>query len=327
MVHSTCPSCGTSIPDPAWHFCPSCGSRLPGVRGQDFPAAPAAGFHRQIPAILVAAGLLLVLAGAIMLMQGPVSRPVPVPAAAEAGTLAAVSVTPKVPGTPGNGMPQGLFPADLNNTGNAGGREPPVNTTPAEPGLSRTSTYTGPVETISGTPPYTYNAPAMGSSTEVPVINTTSLAARVHELVNGARQEHGLSALGTEAALASVARAHSADMAAHGYFGHVNLQEMDPTARGAAAGYTCRKDYDTYYTYGIAENLFAMYRYDSVLFLDGMATEYEWNTEEMIAEATVNSWMNSTDHRDNILDASLKREGIGVAISEDDLVFVTEDFC
>jgi uncharacterized protein YkwD len=93
----------------------------------------------------------------------------------------------------------------------------------------------------------------MGSSPEVPVINAPSLAARVHELVNRVRQEHGLSALGTDVELASIARAHSTDMASHGYFGHVNLQEMNPTARGAAAGYTCRKDYDTYYAYGIAE--------------------------------------------------------------------------
>jgi uncharacterized protein YkwD len=167
----------------------------------------------------------------------------------------------------------------------------------------------------------------MGSSPEIPVISTTSLEARVHELVNKARQENGRQALGTDTALASIARAHSADMAAHGYFGHVNLQERDPTARGAAAGYTCRKDYDSYYTYGIAENLFATYRYDSVLFVDGKATGYEWNTEEAIAEETVEAWMNSPDHRENLLDPDLLREGIGVAISEDDLVFVTEDFC
>jgi uncharacterized protein YkwD len=262
-----------------------------------------------------------------MLMQGTAPRPVPISAAAEAVTLATISVKPEAPGIPGNIMTPGPSPADRNKTGNASGREPPVNATSTKPAPSRSSAYTAPEETISGTPPYTYDGPAMGSSPEVPVINTTSLAARVHELVNRARQEHGLSALGTDAALASIARAHSADMAAHGYFGHVNLQEMDPTARGTAAGYTCRKDYDTYYTYGIAENLFAMYRYDSVLFVNDMATEYRWNTEEKIAEATVGGWMNSTDHRDNILDASLGREGIGVAISADDLVFVTEDFC
>jgi uncharacterized protein YkwD len=167
----------------------------------------------------------------------------------------------------------------------------------------------------------------MGSNPGVPVINATSLAARVHELVNSARQENGRSALGTDPALASIARAHSEDMASHGYFGHVNLQERDPTARGAAAGYTCRKDYDTYYTYGIAENIFATYRYGSVLFLGTSAVDYEWKTEEAIANETVDAWMNSPDHRENILDKGMVREGIGVAISKDDLVFVTEDFC
>jgi uncharacterized protein YkwD len=116
-------------------------------------------------------------------------------------------------------------------------------------------------------------------------------------------------------------------MAAQRYFGHVNLQERDPTARGAAVGYTCRKDYDSYYTYGIAENLFATYRYNSVLFVDKRAIEYDWNTEEAIAEETVDAWMNSPDHWENLLDPGMVREGIGIALSKDDLVFVTEDFC
>jgi uncharacterized protein YkwD len=37
--------------------------------------------------------------------------------------------------------------------------------------------------------------------------------------------------------------------------------------------------------------------------------------------------MNSPGHRDNLLDPGMDREGIEVAISDDDLVFVTEDFC
>jgi uncharacterized protein YkwD len=37
--------------------------------------------------------------------------------------------------------------------------------------------------------------------------------------------------------------------------------------------------------------------------------------------------MNSPNHRDNILDKGMAREGIGVAIGDNDLVFVTEDFC
>jgi uncharacterized protein YkwD len=167
----------------------------------------------------------------------------------------------------------------------------------------------------------------MGGSHEVPVINATSLEARVHTLVNKARQENGRTALGTDLRLTAIARAHSTDMAANGYFGHVNLQEMDPTARGTAAGYTCHKDYETYYTYGIAENIFATYRYNSVLFSGSRAVDYDWKAGEAIANETVAAWMNSPDHRENLLDPGMVQEGIGVAISKDDLVFVTEDFC
>ncbi|WP_292348632.1 MULTISPECIES: CAP domain-containing protein [unclassified Methanoregula] len=162
---------------------------------------------------------------------------------------------------------------------------------------------------------------------EVPVINATSLAARVHGLVNRERQAHAVPALRTDPALTSLASAHSADMASHGYFGHVNLQERDATARGAAAGYECHRDADPYYSYTIAENLFATYWYDSVLFIHGSATGFGWKTEEMIAEETVDGWMKSPDHRENLLDADLSREGIGVVVGENDLVFITEDLC
>jgi uncharacterized protein YkwD len=165
------------------------------------------------------------------------------------------------------------------------------------------------------------------SAPEVPVINASSLEARVHMLVNQVREEHGLPALGMDAALSSLARAHSRDMAENRYFGHVNLDERDATARGAAVGYSCHKAADPYYSHAIAENLFATERYPEGLVRDGRAVEYRWVREEAIAEETVDAWMNSPDHRVNILDPGVGREGIGVAIAEYDLVFVTEDLC
>lgn len=174
---------------------------------------------------------------------------------------------------------------------------------------------------------YTPYAPAMGYSNEVPVINAISLESRIHTLVNKVRREHGLQTVGTDMALISLARAHSTDMAARGYFGHVNLDERDATARGAAAGYTCHKAADTYYTYAIAENLYATYRYTVVFLKDSRATGYAWTTEEAMAEETVDAWMNSPDHRDNLLDPGMGREGIGVAFGQGDMVFVTQDFC
>jgi uncharacterized protein YkwD len=167
----------------------------------------------------------------------------------------------------------------------------------------------------------------MGSSGEVPVIDVPSLEMRIHELVNQVRQQNGLPTLSKDTALASIARAHSREMAANGYFAHVNQDGLDPTARGAAAGYTCRRDNDTCYTYGIAENLFATYRYNSILFANGNAVSYDWNTEETIAQMTVDGWMNSPGHRQNLLASGFEGEGIGVVIAPDDTIYITEDFC
>jgi uncharacterized protein YkwD len=166
----------------------------------------------------------------------------------------------------------------------------------------------------------------MTNSKEIPLIDATSLETRIHELVNRVRQEHGLPALVMDTTLTSLARAHSADMASSGYFGHVNLDERDATARGAAAGFTCHKAADPYFTYPIAENLYATYRSSPVL-PHGQATGSAWTTEEGMAKETVDAWMDSPDHRDNILDPGIGREGIGVAFGQGDMVFVTQNFC
>jgi uncharacterized protein YkwD len=327
MAYSFCPYCGAIIPDPAWRFCPSCGGRLFEAPGQGRQAAPSEGSCRAFRSLACAAGLFLVLVVVAILVQAFAIHIGPSPMVANASNLPSPLVILDVIATTVNIAMSDQPPSDLNNTVNISGAILSVNPAITALALSRTPTFAGPVVTITGTPPFTYQVPAMGSSPKVPVIDATSLAARVHELVNRQRQEQGLSILGTDPALASLARAHSADMAAQGYIGHVNLQELDPTARGAAAGYTCHKDYNTYYTYGIAENLFATCRYDSVLFVGSSAVDYSWKTEKTIAEETVDAWMNSPNHRDNILDKGMAREGIGVAIGDNDLVFVTEDFC
>lgn len=169
--------------------------------------------------------------------------------------------------------------------------------------------------------------PTIGESPAIPVISAASLEARVHDRINQVRKEHGLSVLGTDRVLASLARAHSTDMASHGYFGHVNLHEMDATARGAAAGFACHKAADPYYTSAIAENLYATYRSGTVLVADKGEPLFRWTTEEAMADETVDAWMNSPEHRANVLDAGMGREGIGVAFGQGDMVFVTEDFC
>jgi uncharacterized protein YkwD len=173
-------------------------------------------------------------------------------------------------------------------------------------------------------PPFT---PVPGKLSEDPyTISTTSLADRIHELINTHRAAYGLAPLSTDSALAAIALGHSTDMAVNNFFSHTNPAGQDPTARGTAAGYTCRKDYGSYYTYGIAENIFQNNLYTSVTYENGVYT-YDWTTPEEIAQSTVTGWMNSEGHKKNILTATYDREGIAVTISADDKVYITEDFC
>jgi len=157
-------------------------------------------------------------------------------------------------------------------------------------------------------------------------ISTSSLAGRIHELVNDNRAANGLASLAVDPALAALALNHSTDMAANDYFSHIDLSGEDPTARGNASGYTCIKYYGSYYTYGIAENIFQNNLYTSVTDTNGVYS-YAWITQEAIAQSTVTGWMNSAGHRKNILTSTYDREGIGVAIASDDKVYITEDFC
>jgi uncharacterized protein YkwD len=158
-------------------------------------------------------------------------------------------------------------------------------------------------------------------------ISTDALEQRVHDLINQQRTARGLTSLRFDPTLADIARKHSEDMAAQDYFAHVNPAGQDPTARGISAGYTCRKNYGSYYTYGIAENLFQNYLYSSATFYSNRETVYDWNSAEEIAQTTVGGWMNSSGHRENIVTPTFDREGIGVAIAPDDKVYITEDFC
>lgn len=158
-------------------------------------------------------------------------------------------------------------------------------------------------------------------------ISSPGIAREVHSLVNHEREAAGLPDLAWDDALTDIAVAHSADMAAAGYFSHDDLSGSDPTVRALTAGYNCTKDFGSYYTFGISENIFQNNLYDSAVYFSNRSPVYYWNSPDTIAGTTVGGWMNSSGHRKNILSAVYDREGIGVAVASDDKVYITEDFC
>jgi hypothetical protein len=98
------------------------------------------------------------------------------------------------------------------------------------------------------------------------------------------------------------------------------------TGRAKTAGYSCFKDFGTYYIEGVGENIWQSWRYDSVTYYNGIPS-YDWLTEEEIAQQAVDGWIGSPGHRENILTDTYDRSGIGVALGSDDKVLITQDFC
>jgi uncharacterized protein YkwD len=111
----------------------------------------------------------------------------------------------------------------------------------------------------------------------------TSDEAQVLALVNKERASAGCGTLRSNTILVSVARAHSKDMAVHGYFDHSSQDGRSPFDRMRAAGYSGGL---------MGENIAA-----------GQSTP----------AAVMNAWMNSPGHRANILNCGYKVIGIGVA--------------
>lgn len=149
----------------------------------------------------------------------------------------------------------------------------------------------------------------------------------IYEMTNQERRLAGVGELVRDEAVDRVAHAHSADMAARGYFAHDSPEGLDPTGRAGKAGYECRKDYGSYYTTGLAENIWQGHTYSSYM-TPGVTSSYSWlEGEEELAGQAVRGWMGSPGHRENILDPQYDRIGVGVEISGDEQVLATQNFC
>lgn len=159
-----------------------------------------------------------------------------------------------------------------------------------------------------------------------PELDLLQMEKEIHNLINEERTKRGLSTLSWNDELADIARTHSTDMAINNYFSHDDLQDRDMEYRYNQAGFRCSVPTGQGSFALGGENIFQNNLYDSITYINGIPT-YHWNSQEKIAESTVEGWMDSTGHRENILTSFWTSEGIGVAISSDDKVLITQNFC
>jgi uncharacterized protein YkwD len=122
------------------------------------------------------------------------------------------------------------------------------------------------------------------------------LEAQVVDLVNTERAKAGCRSVTADPRLTAAARAHSADMAARGYFDHTTPDNVDVAARITAAGFAWT---------AVAENI-----------AKGPPS----------ATAVMTSWVTNPGHEANIVNCGYDRIGVGVAADASGALLWTQDF-
>jgi uncharacterized protein YkwD len=92
-------------------------------------------------------------------------------------------------------------------------------------------------------------------------------------------------------------------MADHGYFAHENLQGENVWDRLYDAGISWHM---------CAENICCVPAFRTYYYINGVLVGKDSYTMEQLAELAVSSWMASSGHRANILNAAYTYSGLGV---------------
>jgi uncharacterized protein YkwD len=158
-----------------------------------------------------------------------------------------------------------------------------------------------------------------------PKIGATELARLIHQSINEQRRKHKLPALAWSDALSRIAEKHSRHMADKDYFDHVSPDGKRFPDRYRQAGYVCEVIVGDKIHAG-AENIALSRLYNSTT-TENRVTYYQWNSAREIASKTVEGWMNSAGHRENILTRHWWHAGIGIVIAPGNRVYITQNFC
>jgi uncharacterized protein YkwD len=153
------------------------------------------------------------------------------------------------------------------------------------------------------------------------VTATGEIESYIVQYTNDERRAQGVPALQPDTCLQEIARAHSVDMAAKGYFSHDNRQGQDPSARAGGHGCPVWKPVGSGTTLiGIGENIGKMPTGNV------MGHGYVSDNPHSVARAQVDSWMGSAGHRANILNPAYSSIGVGTSRDSQGYYISTQDF-
>jgi uncharacterized protein YkwD len=152
--------------------------------------------------------------------------------------------------------------------------------------------------------------PAGTAATQQPAVALSALESGVIDGINAFRAQHGLGSLSLSAELTAAARAHTTEMAADGYFEHESANGQAFWKRIAAFYPQGNRPF-----WSVGENLL-------------------YASPDIDAAATVQAWIESPEHRANMLNPHWRDIGIGAihavaapgTYDGEDVTIVTVDF-
>jgi uncharacterized protein YkwD len=153
------------------------------------------------------------------------------------------------------------------------------------------------------------SAPA-ASQKQLRPIAVAKLERQIHDRVNEERTRRGLPTMRWDDALGRIAGRHSRDMARNDYFSHTSPDGHDYSYRYMKAGYAC----------GITVNGVLRRGAESIYRLSLDAGRDP-------AEEALRGWLANSDDRENLLASPWQRQGIGVCLRPDGVLYITLNFC
>lgn len=108
---------------------------------------------------------------------------------------------------------------------------------------------------------------------------------------------------------------------------NAEAQRLDQESRALDSDYVTVQEIQHRIYRGLAENIMQGFTYESYAEGPDGRTNYLWYTQSELANVIVESWITSPEHNANLLLPWHASEGIGVVISEDERVLVTQNFC
>lgn len=132
------------------------------------------------------------------------------------------------------------------------------------------------------------------------IVNTARLEQIAFSIINQKRAENGLSPLVWSDKVAAIAREHSRNMAEFNFFSHRGLDNKMVSDRADDAG---------------------LLNWSSI----GENIAFDRGFDDPIDKA-VQLWLDSPQHKHNLLDANWQESAIGVAVAEDGSYYLTQVF-